>query len=84
VKERAETYLSHIHSYLTQIADQVVVLISDNHCRNLVWSDLTDDDPMILDEDGSDRLFNFEVSKTNDQEENVAMVPGFKVCGTHR
>ena len=82
--EREETYLRHTNSYLTQIADQVVVLISDKHCRNLVWSDPTDDDSMMLDEDGSDRLFNFEVSKTNDQEENVAMVPGFKVCSAKR
>lgn len=81
---RAETHLSHITSYLTQIADQVVVLISDNHCRNLVWSDPVDDDSMVLDEDGSDRLFNFEVSKTHDQEENVAVVPGFKVCGAQK
>jgi hypothetical protein len=81
VRQRAETYLIHIISYLTQIADQVVALISDNDCRNLVWSD---DDSMTVDEDGSDRLFNFQVSKTNEQDENVAMVPGFKVCGVQR
>lgn len=60
------------------------MLISDDHCRNLVWSDSTGDDTMILDEDISDRLFNFEVSKTNEQEENVATVPGFKVCNALR
>ena len=80
VKERVGTNLSFHYSYLTQIADQIVVLISDNHCQNLVLSDSTDDDAMVLDEDETDRLFNYEVSKSNEQEENVTMMPGFKVC----
>src|ERR1700733_5998787 len=84
VRDRAESYSSYTISYLTQIADQVVALISDNHCRNLVWSDSPDEGPVILDEDDSDRLYNFEVSKTNEQEETVAIVPGFKVCGAPR
>ncbi len=30
-------------------------------------------------DDNTDRLFTFEVHKTNEQEENVTMRPGFKV-----
>jgi len=43
-----------------------------------------EDDCTELDIDESDRVFNFEVSETNEQEENVAVVPGFKVCGALR
>lgn len=60
------------------------MLISDDHCQNLVWSDTSEDDSTESDVDESDRVFNFEVSKTNEQEENVAMIPGFKVCGALR
>lgn len=81
LEQQERDLLMLYRSYLTQIADQLVVLISDDHCRNLVLSDSTDEDSTSLDEDESDRLFNFEVSKTNEQEENVTMVPGFKVRG---
>jgi hypothetical protein len=43
-----------------------------------------EDDCTEMDIDECDRVFDFEVSKTNEQEESVAVVPGFKVCGALR
>ncbi|KAJ7931787.1 hypothetical protein B0H13DRAFT_2227876 [Mycena leptocephala] len=63
--------------YLTKIADQVACLISVEHARAIVWNDKAEDLlPMDIDE-GSDRLFTFEVAKTNEQDEDVAVRPGF-------
>ena len=68
--------------YLSKIADQVVCLMSDEHAEAVVWrQDDVDSDSDSLD-DETDRLFAFEVSKTNEQEENVTAQPGFEVsCG---
>jgi hypothetical protein len=45
-----------------------------------VWGDEDgDDDSDDSDNDDSGRLYDFVVAKTNDQEENVAARPGFKV-----
>lgn len=33
-----------------------------------------------LDDDNDDRLFTFEITKTNEQEESVVSRPGFRVC----
>ncbi|KAJ7509859.1 hypothetical protein B0H11DRAFT_2270198 [Mycena galericulata] len=62
--------------YLTKISDQVACLISPEHARAIVWNEETEDLPMDIDEE-SDRLFTFEVAKTNEQEENVEARPGF-------
>ncbi|KAJ7246483.1 hypothetical protein C8J57DRAFT_1360578 [Mycena rebaudengoi] len=62
--------------YLTKISDQVACLISPEHARAIVWNEETEDLPMDTDEE-SDRLFTFEVAKTNEQEENVEARPGF-------
>jgi hypothetical protein len=44
-----------------------------------VWNDEAEDLlPMDIDE-GSDRLFTFEVAKTNEQDEDVVVRPGFTV-----
>ncbi|KAH8114613.1 hypothetical protein DFH11DRAFT_1764484 [Phellopilus nigrolimitatus] len=72
--------------YLTKIADQIMVLISDAHSRTLVWEDpssASEDSSSALafdeQEEGADRLFAFEVSKANVQEENVRVRPGFEI-----
>ncbi|KAI0058500.1 hypothetical protein BV25DRAFT_1964893 [Artomyces pyxidatus] len=70
--------------YLTKICDQVVSLISADHSETLVWKDDHDDDDdddgsMDIENDDSDRLFTFEVAKTNEQEENVTSRQGFTI-----
>ncbi|KAI0052041.1 hypothetical protein FA95DRAFT_1484280 [Auriscalpium vulgare] len=66
--------------YLMKMCDQVVALVSDEHSRTLVLDESDDDyDSMDIENDDSDRLFTFEVSKTNEQEENVTTRPGFKL-----
>ncbi|THH11646.1 hypothetical protein EW145_g511 [Phellinidium pouzarii] len=71
--------------YLTQITEQIMVLISDVHGQALVWEDpgsAGDDNASSLAfddiEEETDRLFAFEVSKANEQEEKVQIRPGFK------
>ena len=65
--------------YLSKIADQVVCLMSDEHAEAVVWrQDDVDSDSDSLD-DETDRLFAFEVSKTNEQEENATAQSGFEV-----
>nr|VWO93934.1 Protein SEY1 (EC [Ganoderma boninense] len=68
--------------YLTKICDQVVCLMSDEHAKAIVWrrNDADSDQESDEDEDGdAGRLFAFEVSKTNEQEEGVAAHPGFEI-----
>ncbi|KAK7025055.1 VWFA domain-containing protein [Favolaschia claudopus] len=62
--------------YLTKVSDQILCLISPEHARAIVWNDEAEEIPMEI-EAGSDRLFTFEVAKTNQQEENVTARPGF-------
>ncbi|KAJ7698920.1 hypothetical protein B0H17DRAFT_1049693 [Mycena rosella] len=62
--------------YLTKIADQVTCLISPEHARAIVWNPEAEVLPMDVDEE-SDRLFTFEVAKTNEQDEDVSVHPGF-------
>ncbi|KIJ12353.1 hypothetical protein PAXINDRAFT_14830 [Paxillus involutus ATCC 200175] len=67
--------------YLTKICDQVTALISEEHAKAIVWSDPVNDDNLTdedEDEDDTDRLFTFEVAKTNEQEEGVSVRAGFK------
>ncbi|KAI0959615.1 hypothetical protein AcW1_004397 [Taiwanofungus camphoratus] len=65
--------------YLTKIADQIVALISEEDAMKIVWKQETEDDPIDLDEDDSDRMFTFEVEKTLEQEESVVARPGFSI-----
>jgi len=44
----------------------------------MVWGNDNDDD-LDADDEESDRLYTFEVAKTNEQEENVSVRPGFQV-----
>ena len=63
------------------IADQVVALISDDHLQSIVWRDDAQDEDMDSESEGDDREFTFEVTKHNEQEENVFGQPGFEVSG---
>ncbi|SJL03909.1 uncharacterized protein ARMOST_07266 [Armillaria ostoyae] len=68
--------------YLTKVCDQLLCMISSKQSASLVWKETSEDPFMDLD-DNTDRLFTFEVHKTNEQEENVTMRPGFKITSTH-
>ena len=68
------------------MADRILALVSPEHEEKIVWKEDSDDNTiMTLDnddnEEDSDRLFTFEVAKTNEQEENVMFRPGFMVSG---
>ncbi|KAH8980307.1 hypothetical protein EDB92DRAFT_1937150 [Lactarius akahatsu] len=66
--------------YLTKLCDQLVCLLSTEHSQAIVWGDEVDDmDDASLDSenDDSDRLYDFMVAKTNEQEENVIARQGF-------
>jgi hypothetical protein len=53
-------------------------LVSQEHAEKLVWK--TSDGHVVLDQDeDSDRLYPFEVSKTNEQDDNVNWHAGFEV-----
>ncbi|KIJ61776.1 hypothetical protein HYDPIDRAFT_115606 [Hydnomerulius pinastri MD-312] len=65
--------------YLTKMCDQVIALISPEHAKSIVWSERDSDDELPeKDQDESDRMFTFEVAKTNEQEESVSVRQGFK------
>ncbi|KAK0239015.1 hypothetical protein EDD85DRAFT_527825 [Armillaria nabsnona] len=68
--------------YLTKVCDQLLCMISSKQAASFVWKE-TSEDPFIDLDDNTDRLFTFEVHKTNEQEENVTMRPGFKITSTH-
>lgn len=73
------------HRYLTKMCDQVVSLISSEHAQTILWNeeeDSEDEDILEVDHDESDRMFTFEVSQTNEQEETVAVRKGFKVSSS--
>lgn len=62
------------------MCDQVVALLSPEHSASIIWNDGdSDSKPVDTDVDGTDRLFTFEVAKTNEQEENAIASPGFQV-----
>ncbi|KAH7918945.1 hypothetical protein BV22DRAFT_1041330 [Leucogyrophana mollusca] len=65
--------------YLMKICDQVVALISSSHAQSIVWNEeQLDDASLDVDNDETDRLFTFEVAKTNEQEESVTVRQGFQ------
>src|ERR1700761_7014145 len=68
--------------YLTKLCDQLVCLLSAEHSQTIVWRD-EDEDPddasVGAENNDSDRLYDFTVTKTNEQEENVVVRQGFTV-----
>ncbi len=65
------------------MCDQVVALISSDHSASIVWNDEDRDSVSIdMDTGDSERLFIFEVAKTNEQEESAVSRPGFQVSPT--
>ncbi|KAG1848072.1 hypothetical protein DFJ58DRAFT_746884 [Suillus subalutaceus] len=67
--------------YLTTMCDQIMALISPEHARSIVWIGQEGKDTVVemdKDDDEPDRMFTFEVRKTNQQEEAVKLRPGFK------
>ena len=82
LRVRAHDQLPHVACrYLTKITDQVVCLLADEHAQAIIWRDEVESDDEDTDEDEDDRLFAFEVSKTNEQEEGITSRPGFTVRG---
>ncbi|KAG2347680.1 hypothetical protein BDR05DRAFT_927599 [Suillus weaverae] len=72
--------------YLTTMCDQIMALVSPEHARSIVWIGQEDKDTVMemdKDEDEPDRMFTFEVRKTNEQEEAVNTRPGFKATSIH-
>ena len=69
------------HRYLIKICDQVVFLISSKHVQTIVWSgvDANDDQMLVINKGGSDRMFTFGVAQTKKQGESVTVREGFKV-----
>jgi hypothetical protein len=62
------------------MCDQVVVLLSPEYSASIVWNDEDNDtDSVDTDTGDTDRLFTFEVTKTNEQEEDAIAYPGFQV-----
>jgi hypothetical protein len=69
-----------LNRYLTKICDQVVALLSAEQSASVVWNDEDSDTESVdVDVGESDRLFKFEVAKTNEQEEGAVSRPGFQV-----
>ncbi|KAH8993666.1 hypothetical protein EDB83DRAFT_2325213 [Lactarius deliciosus] len=66
--------------YLTKMCDQVVALLSADHSASIVWNDEDGDTNSVdIDAGDSERLFAFEVAKTNEQEESAVSRPGFQM-----
>jgi hypothetical protein len=62
------------------MCDQVVALLSPDHSASIVWNDEDGDtNSEDIDAGDSERLFTFEVAKTNEQEESAVSRPGFQV-----
>lgn len=68
---------------MSKLCDQLVALISDLHSERLVFKDDTEHADVELDDfdavDDSDRLFDFEVQQTGQQEDSATASEGFKV-----
>jgi hypothetical protein len=70
------------------LADQILVFVSPEHAKTIVWkNDIAarpdGDDGDFVEDDGQnesyDRFFSFTVEKTAEQEESVLMRLGFEV-----
>lgn len=83
---KLRAYAQNAHRYLTQLSDQIVALVSTEQAKSFVWDsnirntemqaarDAEDDD-----DDDTMRMFSFEVSKSEEQEDNVTASEGFQV-----
>jgi hypothetical protein len=66
--------------YLTKMCDQIIVLMSSEYSASMIWdNEDSDSESVDLDTSNTDRLFTFEVSKRNEQEENAVARPGFQI-----
>lgn len=71
--------------FLTKLCDQVLALVSAEHEEMLVLEnedENLDNDPEMNLTDDSDRLFQFKVQQTIQQEETASAGEGFKVLIT--
>ncbi|KAI9455154.1 hypothetical protein BJY52DRAFT_1122135, partial [Lactarius psammicola] len=83
VQRNRVTFMSR---YLTKLCDQLVCLLSAKHSQVIVRGDEVDDsDDTSLDSeyDDSNRLFDFMVAKTNEQEGGVIARQGFTMNSSH-
>ena len=65
------------------MCDQVVALLSPDHSASIIWNDVDGDTGSVdMDTGDSERVFTFEVSRTNEQEETAVSRPGFQVILT--
>ncbi|KAH7337773.1 hypothetical protein B0J17DRAFT_573266 [Rhizoctonia solani] len=69
--------------YLNKLADQTIALVSPSQARSLVWDTSAHNKDLPEDQQENDddaRLFDFEVAKSLEQEEDAVGTPGFTVC----
>ncbi|KAI5998963.1 hypothetical protein F5J12DRAFT_784806 [Pisolithus orientalis] len=73
--------------YLTRMCDQIVALVSSEHARRMVWSEIgdngDDDDDCVDEDDENDRIIRCVVQRTTEQEESVQVREGFKITSEH-
>lgn len=80
--------LCHFHTayrYLTKISDQILCLMSDAQNQAFIW-DHEEDNACHngstldqIDKEDGDRMYTFEITQINEQEENVVSRQGFRV-----
>ncbi|KAG9039495.1 hypothetical protein FS837_000976 [Tulasnella sp. UAMH 9824] len=76
--------------YLTKLASDIRLLVSEEHASSFVWKydedgdarDQGDESSSDEDSDADDRFVKFEVTKAVDEEEGVQRFPGFTALGT--
>lgn len=80
--------------YLTKLTDQLLVFVSPEHANSITWKDApvakddgssfggADDEDTDDDLFSSNRIYEFAVEKTAEQNEDIQMRPGFEV-GTY-
>jgi len=74
-----------VSRFLTKLCDQVLALISAQHEEKLLLETedaSPDNDPEVSLTEDSDRLFQFRVQQTLQQEETASAEEGFKVLIT--
>jgi hypothetical protein len=65
---------------LTKICDQIIALLSSEHSTTIVWNDEESDTESVdVSTCEFDRVYSFEVTETNEQEESAVSYPGFQV-----